>query len=429
VTDDRNLSPGSFFDPAVRADPYPFFRRLRETDPVRWDDALGGWMVTRYADVAAVLQDPRWSPGGGMAALFDRMPDGERERVAPLKRHLGLWMGNREPDDHARIRGLMNKTFTPRVVERVAPFVAGTAERLIAAAAPTGHMDVVTNLAGVLPVMVIARMLGTPPEDCDRFLWWSLAIAEVIGNPLLTPEVAVRAQGSVQEMVEHLRRIIDRRRGEPPQDDLISGFLDAAAGGAALAEEELFANCVMLLFAGHGTVTVLITITLLTLLRHPDVLARVRATPSLCGAVIDEVLRFDSPCQMIRRVATTDLQLGARAIRAGELVWLMLGSANRDPERYPDPDRFDIDRTDRRHLGYGQGLHYCLGAAMSRLEAEVVLRTVLDRCADLRLGDGPLAWHDDPTARALKSLPVTFRPVPGPVPANPIDRLPCETSS
>jgi cytochrome P450 len=269
-------------------------------------------------------------------------------------------------------------------------------------------MDVVRDLAGVLPVMVIAQMLGTPVEDCGRFLQWSADISGVIGNPRLTIDVSVRAQSSVQAMVSLLQGIIDKRRDAPHQDDLIGSFLRAQESGETLDEEELLANCVMLLFAGHGTVTAMITITLLTLLNHPTEMRRVRDDPSLCSAAVDEALRFDSPCQMIRRVALADMEIGDKCISKGQLAWLMLGAANRDPARYADPDCFDIERRERRHLAYGAGIHYCLGAALSRIETETIVNTLLARLDNLRLEPGPLQWYDDPTARALKSFPVEF---------------------
>lgn len=398
-------------DPRARANPYPLYERLRAEDPVHWSDELGGWLLTRYEDVKKALHDPRLSPGGGMAAMFSRLSEQERDETLPLQRHLSMWLGTLDPPDHTRIRSMMNKAFTPRLVGTLVPFIQSVADELIDAVKHTGRMDIVSHLAAPLPAIVIARMLGTPREDFDKFLGWSAAISHLIGDACATSSVVKAAQESVLEMTGYLRELLARRRRSEPQNDLISSFLSAEEQeDSHISEEEVLANCVMLLFAGHGTITVMIGTHLLIILQNPKVLEALRRDPSLTPNVIEELLRFDSPCQMIRRTATQSLEIDGTQIQAGQLVWLNLGAANRDPQHCPFPDKLDITRQPSAHLGYGASIHYCLGAALSRVETEIAINTLLRRMPDVRLAADSLEWYPDPTARALTSLPVAFTP-------------------
>lgn len=398
-------------NPSVRANPYPLYEQLRKEEPVHWSEDLNGWVLTRYEDVMAALHDQRFSPGGGMAAMFSRLSDDVREETQPLQRHLSMWLGTLDPPDHTRVRTLMNRAFTPRLVELLRPFIQAVTDELIDNVKHTGRMDIVSDLAVPLPAIVIAEMLGTPREDYERFIHWSLSITNLIGDACVTPEIVRNAQQSVLEMTDHLRALLDRRRHSPPQNDLINNFILAESQENRISEEEVLANCVMLLFAGHGTITVMIGTHLLVLLQNPDVLETLRRDPSLTPAAIEEMLRFDSPCQMIRRVATQNVQFNDTLIREGELVWLHLGAANRDEAHCPFPDKLDISRRPLGHLGYGASIHYCLGAALSRIETEIAINTILRRLPDVRLESDELDWYPDPTARALKSLRVVFTPL------------------
>lgn len=397
-------------DPRVRANPYPLYEQLRADDPVHWSDELGGWLLTRYDDVKKALHDPRLSPGGGIAAMFGRLSEDERDETLPLQRHLSLWLGTLDPPDHTRIRSMMNKAFTPRLVGTLVPFIQSVADELIDAVKHTGRMDIVNDLAVPLPAIVIAKMLGTPREDFGKFLGWSAAISHLFGDACATPAIVKAAQSSVLEMTAYLHDLLERRRRSGPQNDLINSFILAEEQGDRITEEEVLANCVMLLFAGHGTITVMIGTHLLVLLQNPQALEAVRRDPSLTPQVIEELLRFDSPCQMIRRVATQPVELGGAQIEPGQLLWLNLGAANRDPQHCPFPDKLDTTRAPSAHLGYGAGIHYCLGAALSRVETEIAINTLLRRMPDVRLIADTLEWYPDPTARALKSLPVAFTP-------------------
>lgn len=400
----------NLLDPSTRANPYPLYEQLRKEEPVHWSDDLHGWVLTRYDDVMTALHDPRMSPGGGFAGMFSRLSDDVREETKPLQKHLSMWLGTLDPPDHTRVRTLMNKAFTPRLVEQMRPFIQAVTDQLIDNVAHTGRMDIVSDLSVPLPAIVIAQMLGTPREDYEKFIHWSLSISSLIGDACATPEIVRNAQKSVLEMVDHLRVLLERRRHSEPQNDLINNFIEAERQENRISEEEVLANCVMLLFAGHGTITVMIGTHLLVLLQNPDVLDQLRRDPSLTPAAIEEMLRFDSPCQMIRRVATENVQFNDTLIREGEMVWLHLGAANRDQDHCPVPDKLDISRKSPGHLGYGGSIHYCLGAALSRIETEVAINTILRRLPDIRLESDEIEWHPDPTARALHSLRVLFTP-------------------
>jgi len=412
MLEQQTLKPAKFnlLDPSMRSNPYPLYEQLRKEEPVHWSEEFHGWVLTRYDDVMAALHDPRLSPGGGFAAMFSRLSEDVREETEPLQRHFSMWLGTLDPPDHTRVRTLMNKAFTPRLVEQLRPFIQAVTDQLIDNVKHTGRMDIVADLAVPLPAIVIAQMLGTPREDYERFIHWSLGIGDLIGDACATPEIVRNAQKSVMEMVEHLRALLERRRHSEPQDDLINNFILAERQENRITEDEVLANCVMLLFAGHGTITAMIGTHLLVLLQNPDVLDKLRRDPSLTPAAIEEMLRFDSPCQMIRRVATQNVQFNDTLIREGEMVWLHLGAANRDQNHCPSSDNLDISRKSPGHLGYGASIHYCLGAALSRFETEIAINTILRRLPDVRLESDELDWYPDPTARALKSLPVVFTP-------------------
>jgi pimeloyl-[acyl-carrier protein] synthase len=398
------------FSPEARNNPYPVYRALQDRDPVHWCEPLHGWLLTRFADVSHALSSPAFSPGGGIAEMFAHLPPAEREEFAPLTRHLSLWMGTLDPPVHTRIRGVMRRAFTPAFLNMLRPFIQGVTDHLLDGPMRRGEIEFISELAAPLPAMVIARLLGTPPEDCERFMMWSLDISNLIGNPGASAESVRQTQRSVLELVDYIARTIAQRRQSAPQDDLISILLAAREPGSEITEEELLANCVMLLFAGHGTITVMLSMAVLVLLTTPDVWEQLRQTPDLTPRAIEEMLRFDSPCQMIRRLAVEDVVMHGTQIRKGQMVWLGLGGANRDPDRYQDPDRFDLDRVIVPHLGYGAGIHHCLGAALSRIETEIVIRTMLRTMSHLRTDPSAIDWHPDPTARAMTQFRLAFDP-------------------
>lgn len=387
-----------------RADPYPVYARLREEAPVWFSPSWGAWLVTRHADAVAAFRDHRLSANRSSryAAV---LPPPVREHLAPLLRNLASWALLLDPPDHTRIRSLLARAFTPRLVEHLRPRVEAIAAELVGDVAAGGRVDLIAALAEPLPVLVIGEMLGLPPADRRRLKEWSSALTAFMGASKLSLDVAEDALAGVVEMEEYFRDLIAERR-RAPGEDLLSALVAAEDRGAILGEQELLSTCTMVLFGGHETTTNLIGNAALTFLRHPEALAAIRADASIMGAAVEEVLRFEAPVQRMGRVAREDLEIAGQPIRAGDRVFLVMGSANRDPRAFADPDRFDPRRADSRHLTFGHGSHFCVGAALGRMEAEIALRTLLARCPSLAPVDEAPRWLDNLTVRGLAALPV-----------------------
>ena len=308
-----------------------------------------------------------------------------------------------------RLRLLVNKAFTPRTVEGLAPFIRAFVDKALNAAAWRGRMELMADLAFPLPATVIAEMLGVPPEDRDRFKQWSDDATAGAGNlpSNLSPEVLRKSVEGMRALQAYFRDIIARRRVEPG-DDLISGLIKAQAEGDRLSDQELLANCVLLLNAGHETTTNLIGNGTYALLRHPDQMKRLRDDPSLIPTAVEELLRYDSPVQFTNRILTADMELGGKTLRAGQMVLLLLAAANRDPEQFPGPDKLDVGRQNNKHVAFGLGSHFCLGAPLARLEGRLVLEALLRRVPNLRL-DGPAPrYRQNFNLRGLESLHVSL---------------------
>ena len=396
--------------PALLANPYPLYRTLRETSPVLRlpvpsHAGAGVWLLLRHADVQSVLRDPGFS-------VDRRRADVVRENAERLPLELiGEEGGLRsmlimDPPDHTRVRGLVSKAFTPRRVAALRPRIEAIVGELLGAVARAGRMDVIEDLAAPLPAIVIAELLGVPAEDHRQFKQWSSELVSGLAqaNPL---ESLARLQRGLEPLLAYLREIIAARRAEP-RDDLISAMIAAQEECSALSDAELLATSNLLLVAGHETTTNLIGNGLLALLRHPDELARLRAQPELLRGGIEELLRYDSPVQATVRVATQDAELGGHAIRRGALVVCGIGAANRDPLAFSDPDRLDLTRAETGHLSFGFGAHFCLGAPLARLEAEVAFAALLARLPSLRLASDCVEFRPNPILRGLRSLPVAF---------------------
>ena len=393
------------FDPAFQADPYPFYRRLREADPVHWVDLPpveipgyelpGIWVVTRYAEVANVLRDDRFSARKPMIEALAASTS-----LAGMTRSL-LFV---DPPDHPRLRTLVTRAFTPRVVDSLRPRIHSVVDELLRPAARSGRLELMRDLAAPLPVIVIAELLGIPITDRERFKQWSDDLI-VVADGTRAMAGIVDAERAAGELAEYLRGIIAARRVFP-RDDLISALVSTHDQGRGLSEEELLATCTLLLVAGNETTTNLIGNAVHALLRHPAELARLRVDPSLVPGAVEECLRYDSPVQLTSRVATCDLELGGKRVRAGHEVDLVLGAANRDPEQFPDPDRLDVTRPDCRHVGFGHGLHFCLGAALARLEGQIALETLVTRFPELRFADEAPRWREGFVLRGPASLPL-----------------------
>ncbi len=402
--DQQLLSPEFF------ADPYPVYNRLREQDPIHWSDALSGWVITRYADVVAILRDPqRFSSSGRVSYLLDQLPEDARRQVGALERHYTVGLAHSDPPDHTRLRALLVKVFTPRMIEAMRPRIQTLVDDLLDRVQPAGRMDVIHDLAYPLPATIIAEMIGAPSGDLDRFRQWAIAINELFeAGGRVTVASAGTAQAALLEMRDYINSLIVLRRRHP-QEDILSGLVAAEQRGEKLTAAELVSTTVTLFVAGHETTTNLIGNGVLALLRNPAQLDLLRNDPSAITSAVEELLRYDTSVQRGWRIATEDVTLDGRTIRKGQLVLPMLGAANRDPAQFPDPDRLDLARSDNRHVAFGHGIHFCLGAPLARLEAPLAINTMLRRLRGLRLEtDAPLAWRQDIALRGVLSLPVVF---------------------
>ena len=397
----------SLVDPATIANPYPVYQRLREEDPVHWDDELQTWVLTRYEDIEAALRDPRLSSNRVDTVRNVDSPEVPEATRQALKATLSLWMLFLDPPDHTRLRSLANKVFTPRVVENLKTQIEYLVRELLAPAAHVGRLDVIRDFAYPLPAIVIAEMLGVRREDRELVKRWSDALAALLGSAVCEPSIAENGARSILEFRSYLGDLVEDRRRRP-QQDLITAALKAEDQGSLLSHDELLANCVLLLSAGHETTTNLIGNGALALLRHPDQLHRLRAEPGLIKTAVEELLRFDSPVQATGRRVTQDIEIGERVLRKGQAALLVLGAANRDPTRFPDPDSLDLGRANNHHGAFAFGPHYCLGAPLARLEAQITIPALFATFADLRLSTGEVEWHQNIVLRGLKALPVRF---------------------
>jgi len=387
-------------DPEFVADPYPTYHRLQVEDPVH-HNPLDFWVLTRYEDVAAVLRDPRFVKEPLAAFVAARFG-------VPVPQGIGLSMLDRDPPDHTRLRSLVSKAFTPRVVEGLRPRIQQIVDGLLARA-EGGSMDVIEEFAYPIPVNVICEMLGVPVEDHERFKGWSLDIARGLDSILLPPdsEVPRRSAASRRAMADYFRGLIAERR-RAPRADLLSALIAAEEAGDKLNEDELLATCILLLIAGHETTVNLIGNGTLALLRHPHELRRLRETPGLIVTAVEELLRYDGPVQRTARIPNTDVTIGGRTIGKGQMVMPFIGAADRDPAQFPDPDRLDLARTDNRHIAFGWGIHFCLGAPLARVEGQIAIDTLVRRLPKLELATDKVEYRQSLTLRGLQTLPVSF---------------------
>jgi Cytochrome P450 len=382
---------------ALRRNPYPVYAAMRRVAPVVHLRRPGLWMLFDYESVRRALHDPdSFSSRAG--------PPGS----APLD-----WLIFLDPPRHTSLRTTIARAFTPRAVAALEPRITAYTNELLDAVIDRGQMDLVADLAEPLPVLVIVEMMGLPPADAPRVKRWSEAILR-LGDTILGGEVAARARRTYLEargeMQPYVATLVHARRAAP-RDDLLTQLLEADADGERLTDDEIFSFFQLLLLAGTETTTGLITNAVLCFLGHPGELARLRAVPALLPAAIEEVLRFQSPVQMVFRTTVRDVALRDRVIPAGELVLAMIGSANRDGRRFPHAHRFDIGRAPVPHVGFGHGIHFCLGAALARLEARVALSVLLSRVADLQRIDGrPWPPRTALNVHGPQAFPIQFTP-------------------
>ncbi len=395
------LSLYHLLDPQVLANPYPLFHRLRTEDPVHWDPYLHAWVVTRYADVVRVLTE----------FSADRTPTPERlaemglEELSPIAKVMVKQMLFLDPPTHTRIRGLASFAFTPQRVEILRNHIRDIVKMLLDVVVAKGSMDVIADLAEPLPYTVTAEMLGVPVEDAPQLKAWSQDFAEMLGNFQHNPERAPRVRRAVDGMTKYFQAAIQRIK-EHPRPGLIHSFLTAEIGGDRFTEEEVIANTIVTMVGGQETTTNLIGNGVLTLLRHPEEFAKLKADHSLVPSAVEEMPRYEPPSQQTARLAPCDLELGGKKIRKRQAAIAVMAAGNRDPDRFPDPDRFDITRADNRHLSFGWAAHFCFGAALARIEGQVAFEEMLKRTPNLRLAEDPLVWRTNLGLRGLTALHV-----------------------
>jgi pimeloyl-[acyl-carrier protein] synthase len=403
---DSSLSLFRLLDPEVLANPYPLFAKLRGEDPVHWDPFLHAWVVTRYADVVSVLY--------GFSA--DRTPTPEQlaamglERLSPIARVMVKQMLFMDPPDHTRLRGLASYAFTPRRVEILREHIGEITDKLLTEMEPRGAADIICDLAEPLPAIVTAEMLGVPVGDHHLLKGWSTDFAEMLGNFQHNPDRVAQVLKTVEEMTAYFRERIAEMRVHP-REGLIHSLMTAEIDGDRLTDEEVVANGIVTMVGGQETTTNLIGNGLLTLIRHPEEFARLRSDLSLIPFAVEEMLRFEPPSQHTARLAPHDVEMHGRLIRKRQAVIAVMAAGNRDPERFVEPDRFDITRPDNRHLAFGWAAHFCFGAPLARIEGQTVMEAICRRLHNVRLAPGTLTWRTNLGLRGLTSLPVQFDPV------------------
>ncbi len=403
------LSLYHLLDPEVLADPYPLYRKIREYDPVHWDPYLHAWVVTGYDDVVTVLH--KFSA--------DRTPTPEyfealgAPEVAPVARMMVKQMLFLDAPAHTRLRGLAAPAFTPSRVRRLRDRIAAISDRLIddIVARGGGRFDLMAEFAEPLPAIVTADLLGVPEEDYTRLKDWSVAFAEMLGNFQHNPDRLPGVLAAVEGMSAYFQGAVARQR-VTPRDGLIGDLLNAELDGDRLTEEEVVANTIIVMVGGLETTTNLIGNGVLTLLRHPGELARLRADSALIPSAVEELLRYESPSQHTARLAPDDVTLGGKSIKKRQAVLAVMAAANRDPDRFPDPDRLDLGRTDNRHLAFGWASHFCFGAPLARLEGQIAFEALLRRFPTLGLTGEPLVWRENLGLRGLTSLPLHYEAGP-----------------
>ncbi|MGS0743880.1 cytochrome P450 [Glaciimonas sp. GG7] len=400
---------------AFLSNPYPAYQALRQAGPLHWNEEFcgGAWLFTEYADVATVLRDPRFSVRRAGGWVNTSGPEALTE-LREFKRIFARSLLFIDPPRHTRLRQVMNVGFKPAALQALAPQIQTLVDRLLdkvtasnVTFATFATFDFMRDFARPLPALVIAAMLGIDGDDRAEFVAWSDDIADFIGSPTPTIEIARRAQTSLIAMNDYFRAVLPQRRAHPG-DDLISQLIAAEASGGIMTTKELLAQCCTLLFAGHETTRNLLGNGMLALLQHPQQWQTLQANPALLPSALKELLRFDSPVQYTGRRLTVDVEMHGQVMKKGDLAIPLIGSANRDPAKFTDPDTLDITRNQGAHLSFGFGPHVCIGAILTYMEAEIALRSVMQRLPGLQLMEATQSWGNNAVYRSLNALPLRF---------------------
>jgi pimeloyl-[acyl-carrier protein] synthase len=400
---DPSLTLFQLLDPEYQANPYPLYRRLQTEDPVHWDPFLHSWVLTKYSDALTAFQNY----SAERLPSFDELRALGLKSLIPLTEVMQRQMLFRDPPAQTRLRTPASRTFTPRRVEALRAHIQEITDSLLDQVQANGKMDVVTDFAQQLPAIVTTEFLGVPASDRHQLRVWSEAFAEVLGNFQHNSERASEMIRNLDEMTAYFRAALKQHRAYH-SDDVIGSYLHEEAGGDRLDDDEMVANIIIVMVGGQETTTNLIGSGLLSLLQNPDQLQLLREQPDLMPSAIEELLRYESPIQYTVRVPQEDTSLRGKSIRQNESVIVVMGAANRDPERFPDPDRLDLRRPDNRHVAFAWASHFCFGAPLARVEGQVAFETILRRMPNLALTGEPLSWRSNLSLRGLTSLPVTF---------------------
>jgi cytochrome P450 len=398
------LSLYHLLDPDVLANPYPLFRRLRTEDPVHWDPFLHAWVVTRYVDVLEVLH----TFSANRTHTPEKLQAMGLSQMGPLAQLMVKQMLFMDPPAHTRLRALASYAFSPARVAVLRSHIREIVNRLLDEVQNRGQMDLIADLAEPLPGIVTAEMLGVPLSDRHQLKDWSADFAEMLGNFQHNPEHAPRMLRTVQNMTAYFRDRV-RELKDVPREGLVHSLMTAEVDGDRLTEEEVVANSIVTMVGGQETTTNLIGNGVLTLLRNPGAMEQLQRDQSLIPTAVEEMLRYESPSQHTGRLAPEDVELGGKVIRKGQAVMAVMAAANRDPERFPDPDRFDVARADNRHLAFGYAAHFCFGAALARVEGQEALEAIVRRLPSLESQPGTLVWRNNLGLRGLTALPVKFQ--------------------
>jgi len=396
-------------DPATLADPYPLFARMRDVDPCHWSPRLKSWVLTRYDDVKRVCLDRERVSSDRLRPFFAAMPGAEAARIGDIVRYLSLWMVFMDPPQHTRLRRLSAKVFSAKAMQAMRPQAQALSDHLLAGLDGRERIDLVADYAGPLPCLVIMAMLGVPRASLAEVKRLSDEIALFIGSSRTSPEKYDTAEAATQAMAAFFRDLIDQRRARPAADALSELVHLQDDDGERFSDDELVATCILMLFAGHETTTNHIANGMLSLMRFPGEMQRLRDDPGLTAAAVEELLRYDGPSGAQVRIVKQAQRLHGKALEEGQRVFMMLNAANRDPRAYPDPDRLDLSRDGVPHLTFGYGTHICLGFPLARTEGAVALPALLRRYAHLEPTAEP-EWINSLVFRGMKALPVAVKP-------------------
>ena len=393
------------FTPESLEDPYPLYANLSAEGPIHHVQFNGPrWALLRHRECSTLLRDPRLASSGRIRPIFLQLPADIRPEFAALERMLDMWMLLLDAPQHTRLRKLMNKGFTPGIVAALRHQVAAIVDEMLGSLPQTEQINIVRDVAHPLPVRVIAQMLGIPTALQQQFIVWTNAIASLFGSPI-TVDAARAAQQAANALTSFFREIVTERRRNKG-DDLISLLIDIEQDGDVLTEEELHAQCVMLLFGGHETTRNLIGNGMYTLLKNPQTMTEIRENPEIIRTAVEELLRYESPVQFISRVAKEEIEVAGTHVHAGENIMFLLGAANRDPIQFEEPDRLNLRRLKNDHLAFGAGAHFCIGNLLARLEGQVAILKLLQKFPRMRLAAERPEWAPNFSIRGLKTLTV-----------------------